>query len=89
VAKPDTDISAADLSAVVAGGGPIDRGQSGAPLIDERARDEYRRRPAHIASSRPPTAAATPTAAAERPRSVKLCSKLSGTPPAATGGRAG
>jgi hypothetical protein len=48
VAKPDTDISAADPGAVVAGGRPIDRGQSGAPLIDERPRDEYGRRPAHL-----------------------------------------
>jgi tetratricopeptide (TPR) repeat protein len=44
VARPDTDISASDLSAAIFGGGAIDQGASGEPALDNRARDAYRRR---------------------------------------------
>jgi tetratricopeptide (TPR) repeat protein len=44
VAHPDTDIRACDLSAAVVGGGPVDAGPVGPVSLDDRARDEYRRR---------------------------------------------
>lgn len=44
VARPDTDIRACDLSAAVFGGGPVDAGPVGPVALDDRARDEYRRR---------------------------------------------
>jgi tetratricopeptide (TPR) repeat protein len=44
IARPDTDIPAAELSTAVAGSGVVDRGVSGQPTLDDRARRDYRRR---------------------------------------------
>ncbi len=48
VARPDTDISAVDLCAAVAGGGPVDIGGRAGSVHDERARADYRRRLAEL-----------------------------------------
>jgi hypothetical protein len=48
VARPDTDISASELSVVIAGGGVVDHRSPSEPTLDDRARDEYRRRLAQL-----------------------------------------
>ena len=43
VSRPDTDIAASELSAAVVGGGSIEAGPAH-PTLDDRAREDYRRR---------------------------------------------